>query len=357
MGVRIASASVSLQDRFKSNLSIIGAGSADFKRYVQSHYNKSQSEDGSHLSVLAPQLETPFYEKVWQWVIGHADVRIRHEGATCRYTLAEFEAAEKSIPDETNVAPLSQLVESSATVSQPQGHARSLLALKDSVRKRLEKEGRRPHPITSPSHFLPEDIPGAGNNALATQSSASHTHNVDRAPRILPIKPNNIDTVFDDAPTTVTAPRLFASQSRIWQALTGHGIDLKKVPMMEFVLLSLIASHGEAGVTQPDLTVMSGQDKRSVPHRTDELCRKGYIEKRPVQSGKLRTSLCVHKKFVSDDHFLTSGKVEDVFQYKKFVVSGFVHLLYNTLKDAGVVPTRDIRKRLVREHRTCQTSR
>lgn len=168
-----------------------------------------------------------------------------------------------------------------------------------------------------------------------------------RAPRVLPTLTHDGETVFDAPPTNTAAPRLFASQSRIWQALTGHGIDLKKVPTMEFVLLSLIASHGAAGVTQPDLTGLSGQDKRSVPHRTDELCRKGYIEKRPVQSGKLRTSLCVHKKFVSDDHFLTSGKVEDVFQYKKFVLSGFVHLLYNTLRDAGVVPTRDIRNRLV----------
>ena len=280
-------------------------------------------------------------------MIGHADIRIIHNGVTRQYTLAEFEAAEKSGASSTDTATSAQPVESTATVNLTPGPAKSLVALRDSVRQRLTKEGlflqattTRPSSCTQTSAPSPNAVP-------ERQANVGSSQHVIRAPRILPATAKEIETVFDDPPTNTTAPRLYASQSRIWQALTGHGIDLKKVPTMEFVLLSLIASHGEAGVTQPDLTVMSGQDKRSVPHRTDELCRKGYIEKRPVQSGKLRTSLCVHKKFVSDDHFLTSGKVEDVFQYKKFVLSGFVHLLYNTLKDAGVVPTRDIRKRLV----------
>ena len=239
-----------------------------------------------------------------------------------------------------------QLSNITATVPVKPGPAKSLLALRDAVRQRLSKEGYGPN-ATVQTAASNQDASTTNNTVDRERSSAALPHNVRRVPRVLPNTTNDVGTDFDDPPADITAPRLFASQNRIWQALTGHGVDLKKVPAMEFILLSIIASHGAAGVTQPDLTVMSKQDKRSVPHRTDELCRKGYIEKRPVQSGKLRTSLCVHKKFVSDDHFLTSGKVEDVFQYKKFVLSGFVHLLYNTLKDAGVVPTRDIRKRLV----------
>lgn len=326
---------------------IVGAGSADFKRFVQAFYNKSQKEDGlsssSHPSLLGPT----FHEKVWQWVISHADVRITHNGSTCQYTLAEFEAAEKAEPNSATTAPAAQSIESSLTMSRTPDLSRSLISLQDSIRQRLTEEGFCAQATTASTPPAAQSPPIPQNVSSKTQKSNDLQHHAVRALRILPVRPDDGETVFDDAPTSVTAPRLFASQSRIWQALTGHGIDLKKVPMMEFVLLSLIASHGKDGVTQPDLTIMSGQDKRSVPHRTDELCRKGYIEKRPVQSGKLRTSLCVHKKFVSDDHFLTSGKVEDVFQYKKFVVSGFVHLLYNSLKDAGVVPTRDIRKRLV----------
>ncbi|KAJ4342533.1 hypothetical protein N0V95_006934 [Ascochyta clinopodiicola] len=318
-----------------------GAGSADFKRFVQAFYEKSQDEDASRPSSRPNQLGRAFYERVWHWVSSHADIRITHDGVLRQYSLAEFEAAENTGTVVAGGASLSQSADSLQRTKQKQGPAKSLLALRDSIRQRVAKESLVPQPLTAPAISTIRQL--ASSQDANSDRLPLHAY---RRPRALPVKANDVETIFDDPPTNTTAPRLYASQSRIWQALTGHGIDLKKVPTMEFILLSLIASHGAAGVTQPDLTVMSGQDKRSVPHRTDELCRKGYIEKRPVQAGKLRTSLCVHKKFVSDDHFLTSGKVEDVFQYKKFVLSGFVHLLYNTLKDAGVVPTRDIRKRL-----------
>lgn len=176
-----------------------------------------------------------------------------------------------------------------------------------------------------------------------------HDTNAQRPARKLPIDTEVLGNVFDELPSTTTAPRLYASQNRVWQALTGHSIDLKRVPSMEFVLLSIIAAHGSNGITQPELTRLSNQDKRSVPHRTDELARKGYIIKESVQSGRIRTSLCIHTKFMSQTHFVSSGAMEDVFQEGTFVLSGFVQLLYNKLKDAGVVPTREIRTRLVSE--------
>jgi transcription factor C subunit 3 len=154
--------------------------------------------------------------------------------------------------------------------------------------------------------------------------------------------------VFDEPSSSISAPRLYASQSRVWQALTGHGIDLKKVPSMEFVLLSLIAARGAAGITQPELITISGQDKRSVPHRTDELARKNYITKISVQSNKMRTSLCIHTKFVSQNTFIESSAVEDVYQEDgTFVVRNFAQLLYNKVGEGGVVPTRSIREKLV----------
>lgn len=185
---------------------------------------------------------------------------------------------------------------------------------------------------------------------------ALHTTSLRQVPRKDPkCAATIVPPIFDDPDPSLTTPRLYASQSRIWQALTGHGIDLKKVPSMEFVLLSLIAARGSDGITQPELTASSGQDKRSVPHRTKELARKGYIVKIPVQADGQRTSLCVHIKFVSQSHFLSSSKVEDVYKENTFVLSGFVHLLYSKLKDAGVVPSRDIRKKLVRVQFPCGT--
>jgi hypothetical protein len=204
------------------------------------------------------------------------------------------------------------------------------------LRKRLSSENVK-------TKFTSQNFKDSVNERSASQHSLAAS----RPPRQAPHDGDVVGAVFDDPTSTTQAPRLYASQNRIWQALTGHSIDLKKVPTMEFALLSIIAANGANGITQPDLVHFSGQDKRSVPHRTDELARKGYIVKNPVQAGKARTSLCVHTKFLTDNHFTSSGIVQDVFQEGTFVASGFMQLLYNKLKDAGVVPSREIRTRLV----------
>ncbi|KAH8725878.1 hypothetical protein GQ44DRAFT_749344 [Phaeosphaeriaceae sp. PMI808] len=253
--------------------------------------------------------------QVWEWVVTHSDIRVVHGGKVCSYGLVEFE----EVGNELAVV----------GVTKP---ADSLLSLRDELRQRLSAEGRDANTsrlLSTLSGF--EGVEKTGITGDASKFPGNSQEGV---------------AVFDEPSSTITAPRLFASQNRIWQALTGHSMDLKKVPTMEFQLLSLIASRGEEGITQPELTHLSGQDKRSVPHRTGELARKGYIAKNPVQAGKARTSLCVHIKFITQTHFTSSGVVEDVFREGTFVASSFVHLLYNTLRDAGVVPTREIRQRL-----------
>ena len=260
----------------------------------------------------------------------HPDIRIFYQNEIQHYSLSEFEAAELHETGTTGDATANDSAQAADPringISQP---SVALSTLKGALRERLLEEGQsaeypatftRQAPALEPQRQLPRAV--SENLYVAT-------------------------AIFDKPEPTVTAPRLYASQNRIWQALTGHGIDLKRVPSMEFVLLSLIAARGSDGIAQPDLTMLSGQDKRSVPHRTDELARKGYISKNPVQAGKIRTSLCVHSKFISQDHFLSSGAVEDVYKEGTFVLSSFVNLLYNKLSDAGIVPTRDIRTRLV----------
>ena len=93
---------------------------------------------------------------------------------------------------------------------------------------------------------------------------------------------------------------LVAPTDRVWYALTGHGPDFKRVPQMQFDLLSIIAAHGKDGIAQPELVKISGQDKRSVPKRTDMLHNAGYIEKKTVVWGErhMITSLCTLIKFV-----------------------------------------------------------
>jgi hypothetical protein len=326
-----------------------GADSADFRRFVHKFYSRNSAASRANVSQskgLGAGLGRTFYENVWQWVTKHSDIRIIHNNEIVHYSLTGFEEAERTDTGaQENVSSESSHFPSSSTgKAQP---SEPLLGLSAALRQRLSTEA---HGVQSSKH-VPQSLPSSGPTAVANavEKGTNAKHNVasSRQTRKIPTGGDIIVAVFDDPTSSTSAPRLFASQNRIWHALTGHGMDFKKVPTMEFALLSLIAANGENGITQPDLTHFSGQDKRSVPHRTDELARKGYIVKNPVQAGKVRTSICHHTKFVSQNHFTTSGTVEDVFQVGTFVASGFMHLLYNKFKNAGVVPTREIRTRLV----------
>ncbi|OTB06067.1 hypothetical protein M426DRAFT_319142 [Hypoxylon sp. CI-4A] len=85
-------------------------------------------------------------------------------------------------------------------------------------------------------------------------------------------------------------PRLHVSEERQWKTLAGHGPDLKRVPLFEWKALVDIASVREKGILQGDLVRLSGQDKRSLPTRTDALAKKGYIIKQPVLLRGCRSS-------------------------------------------------------------------
>ena len=91
---------------------------------------------------------------------------------------------------------------------------------------------------------------------------------------------------------------LLASEDRQWQALAGHGVDYSLIRPLEFSLLSIISAAGSRGISQPELVKQSGQDKRSLPHRTDILANRGYIEKKSYKMKGANTSLCTLKKFV-----------------------------------------------------------
>ncbi|KIW21255.1 hypothetical protein PV08_01835 [Exophiala spinifera] len=92
-------------------------------------------------------------------------------------------------------------------------------------------------------------------------------------------------------------PRIRAKENRIYQALCGHPPDATKVSPLEFDLLSQIAATRSAGMLQGELIRLSGQDKRSVPKRTDALQNKGYIIKEVVYLKGNRTSRLTLKKF------------------------------------------------------------
>ncbi|KAF8430301.1 hypothetical protein EV426DRAFT_542339, partial [Tirmania nivea] len=99
------------------------------------------------------------------------------------------------------------------------------------------------------------------------------------------------DVSEEDARVTkVKKWRVYASLERRWKALTGHGVDHKKIPPKFFDLLTEIGRHREKGILQPTLTRVTNQDARSVGPRTAALAKMGYIEKVNVLAAKLRTS-------------------------------------------------------------------
>lgn len=84
--------------------------------------------------------------------------------------------------------------------------------------------------------------------------------------------------------------RVYASEETMWESLTGHAIDYKRVPRSEWLLLLGIASTTTRGILQGDLGRLVDQDKRSVPKRTDALLKKRYIVKRTTLVRGTKTS-------------------------------------------------------------------
>ncbi|CAG8111882.1 unnamed protein product [Penicillium olsonii] len=146
--------------------------------------------------------------------------------------------------------------------------------------------------------------------------------------------------------------RIFVSRERSWLAVTGHAPDDSKVVPLEFALLSIIASRKSKGIAQPDLVKLSGQDKRSVPKRTDALQRKGYIDKRPIQTKSARTSLCTLQRFLNSketvdqpqDEGQTAGDEENSTVMIDF--DSFNNKLFDILREHQIIAREDLKRKL-----------
>ncbi|OOQ84906.1 putative TFIIIC transcription initiation factor complex subunits Tfc3 [Penicillium brasilianum] len=142
--------------------------------------------------------------------------------------------------------------------------------------------------------------------------------------------------------------RVFVSKERMWYALTGHEPDDTKVPASEFLLLSIIASRKSDGIAQTDLVRLSGQDKRSVPKRTDALAQKGYVEKRPIQIKSARTSLVTFRRFVKPAtvESMVEGTSEGVPERPIINFDAFNAKLFEILREFGIISRNDLKRRL-----------
>lgn len=150
---------------------------------------------------------------------------------------------------------------------------------------------------------------------------------------------------------------MFVSIERMWLAITGHEPDSSRVLPLEFALLSIIASRKTGGMVQSDLVRLSGQDKRSVPQRTDSLHQKGYIEKKAIQYKATRTSLCTLAKFagsneaVSYAHPSPDGTTSELNKHKIIDFSVLLTKLFTFLKEFQVISRDDLKRKMEMQDR------
>jgi hypothetical protein len=108
---------------------------------------------------------------------------------------------------------------------------------------------------------------------------------------------NDIEPPLSGFEAKFAGQRVFVSEERMWQELTGHSVDHTRITPKEFECLLVIAATGAEGILQKFVTERTGQDKRSVPKRTDRLAQNGYITKDAVVGAGTKTSILKLKKF------------------------------------------------------------
>ena len=152
-----------------------------------------------------------------------------------------------------------------------------------------------------------EDLEAQGNLSTSQTNQVSPTKkSKTKAARVekpgTRASPKNVTTQSTLQPVI----RLYTSRHRMWHAITGHGPDEARVKVFDFACLSVIAASGPQGILQHNLTSTTGQDKRSLPSRTDRLRDDGYIVKKPETTWigeprrRLHTSRCTLARYIKD---------------------------------------------------------
>ena len=156
--------------------------------------------------------------------------------------------------------------------------------------------------------------------------------------------------------------RAYSTHEQMWLAAAGHGPNNDKIQRLDFQCLMVIASHREKGVLQPDLVQITGQDKRSVPVRTQRLHDNGYISKITVTARATRTSMLFLRRFAprvrlcsNDKQVSLSGSLRvagtcnsDV-KYTKFQEhEQLIRRALEIIKEHKIIIWNDLKRKLVR---------
>ena len=290
----------------------------DFLNHINTYYEKRpqdvdgratcDDDDQPDRSTFA--IDRSFQEQVWKWLTCHPEIRVgkNREGNTL--SLSEFEALNHS---RNQQRPTSQKGDCSV-----------------------------------PAQYTVTSISREAQAAPETTRDESRATAKGRSSSSTAISKNS------QKQNPSGNLRLYSSEYRMWQVAAGHEPDPSRVPALDFACLSIIAAQGPKGILQPELVTVSGQDKRSLPTRTDRLQQNGYIEKRPVLVSGSRTSLCTLKRFVTAqstaDGASTSTQEISLSHTQNDKVLDMLSLtrgVFDNLRDLEIITTDDLKKKLV----------
>ncbi|KAI4197262.1 MAG: hypothetical protein LQ350_006035 [Teloschistes chrysophthalmus] len=208
--------------------------------FVNAYYGQGSNFDKDSNSDLsnAALVDRKFLEKIWTWLTRNPEILVGPDRKANGLSLSEVESRNAS----TKLSQQGGSIDDASPVPQNRVH---------------------------------RDSPGGTSSGKKWSKPSTHAY-----------------------PTNPPAElRLYTTVERRWQAIAGHSPDKVKIPSMDFACLSIIAAYREQGIMQPDLVIISGQDKRSVPERTRRLHVGGYISKTAVLVRGFHTSKLVLSRY------------------------------------------------------------
>lgn len=161
-------------------------------------------------------------------------------------------------------------------------------------------------------------------------------------------RPSKQSNPGKQASRSVGGPRVTVNEYRMYSAICGHPPDNSKVTPLEFVLLSHIAATRSAGILQGALGRATGQDKRSVPKRTNDLQVKGYIIKETVYAHGTKTSRLILRKLAAQSTNRDPLPLDSAGAKSKQqpTVRDVVRKIFDELSNQNLIPLTDLAQRL-----------
>lgn len=265
---------------------LAGVSINELSSYVRSFYD---GDDGfrnvSHAPAPAVSADKLLLSKVWTWLGRHPDVSIGIDKKYNKKSLSEVESEYPVLLDRTSTD-------------------------------------------FGPEVKVDDELPVTEPVLLTTTSDKSN-------PSIQPSRSEE-------------GPRVTVNEERIYRAICGHPPDSSKVAPLEFALLSHIAAARSAGILQGALGRASGQDKRSVPKRTDALQQKGYIVKETVYAHGTKTSRLILRKLTAPntDKEPSLLRTTGAQSQRQSTVRDVVRRIFDELSNQNIITQTDLAQRL-----------